>query len=144
MVDHQQQVASLHLRLDNLLLERRRLQEEAQEASAAAQAEVAQLRQRLSAAQAEVAVARDSSCGLDRCSVSSGRHSACTQAVAAAVASALSAPGSTARSSQMAEQPADDEISWGCSLTARAPAARPVNVPPVDLSRLHAALHRSK
>ncbi|KAL4448833.1 hypothetical protein ABPG77_007550 [Micractinium sp. CCAP 211/92] len=151
--DHQQQLASLHLRLDNLLLERQQLQEEAHGAAAAqaevarlqgqlsaAQAEVAQLRKQLSAAPAEVSAAQASPCRLAHSggSVSSSMHSVLAQEDAAGRATFCSAVGSS--HPQLAEQPSDDEVSWGRSLTARGPAARPTHVPPVDLSRMRGVL----
>lgn len=151
--DHQQQLASLHLRLDNLLLERQQLQEEAHGAAAAqaevawlqgqlsaAQAQVAQLRKQLPAAQAEVSGTKAGTGRLAHSgdSGSGSRHSVLAQGDADARATLCSAVGSS--HPQLAEQPSDDDVSWGRSLTARGPAARPTHVPPVDLSRMRGVL----
>ena len=138
---YQQQLAALHLRVDNLLLERQRLQEEAAEQAAAAaaaqqqrDAELAQLRSRLSAAEAEVAIA-----GRPSGSLSSTDGMAGTAAGSVATLSALRP---TARGSQGSEgsELASSDVTWGRTLTGRAPLARPRIVPPVDLARLRLPL----
>ena len=139
---YQQQLAALHLRVDNLLLERQRLQEEAAEqaeAAAAAQqqrdAELAQLRSRLSAAEAEVVVAGRPSGSFPSMDGTAG-------GTAAGSGTTLSALRPTARGSQGSEasELAGDDVTWGRTLTGRAPLARPRIVPPVDLSRLRLPL----
>jgi hypothetical protein len=138
---YQQQLAALHLRVDNLLLERQRLQEEAVEQAAAAaaaqqqcDAELAQLRIRLPAAEAEVGIAGRLSANFNSMDGTAG--------AAADSATTLSALRPTARGSQGSEgsELASGDVTWGRTLTGRAPLARPRIVPPVDLARLRLPL----
>ena len=153
---YQQQLAGLHLRVDNLLRERQRMQEEAGDAAAAQrqlQAETAQLRASLAAAQA---TASFGIVGTAAGSGGGGKPGAAREHGGPATASSgqVSPVRPTARASmcsdaaagsaRLMEQASDEEVSWGRSLTARAPAARPSNVPPVDLSRLRHVLPARK
>jgi hypothetical protein len=138
----QDQLASLHLRLDNLLLERQRLREDAAEQEAAAsqqQAEVEMLRQQLQAQPAPRAQrggthARSASATLDSANTDTGgpaRHPS----------SRLSLHSEGVGSSRSLADMASEEVTWGRTLTSRAPATRPKNVPPVDMARLRLPAH---
>ena len=116
---HQGQLASLHLRLDNLLLERQRMQEEAAEAAAA----VAALRRKLPRGQAQ----GEPGPALDTANAEGAPQRP------SARASWQSEGGGSGRA---VGELASEEVTWGRTLTGRAPAARPRNVPPVDLARL--------
>lgn len=104
-----------------------------QEAAAAAaqqrwEAEVASLRQRLAAAEeaAADAASRRGDCPADTASAAGGGRP-----------SLHSDESSAAQDSgrPVTDLPSE-EVTWGRTLTGRAPAPRPKAVPPVDLSRL--------
>ncbi|KAL4857455.1 hypothetical protein ACK3TF_002324 [Chlorella vulgaris] len=138
----QDQLASLHLRLDNLLLERQRLREDAAEQEAAAsrlQAEVEMLRQQLQAQPAPRAQrggthARSASATLDSANTDTGGP-------AHHPSSRLSLHSEGGGSGRSLADMASEEVTWGRTLTSRAPATRPKNVPPVDMARLRLPRH---
>lgn len=179
---YQEQLAGLHLRVDNLRRERQRLQEEAAEqvrrraaqglqgyaapaevlrcparmprcsfhalrlhrlhparlqAAAAAshqqrmEAETEALRQRVAAAEAAAAAANQDGGGpVDTASAGGGGRPS----------SQSSGWGGGHDSGRPVCELASEEVTWGRTLTGRAPAQRPSAVPPVDLSRLRLQL----
>jgi hypothetical protein len=126
---YQAQLAALHLRVDNLLLERHRLQEEAAEAAAQQQqqaAAVAAPRPRASRGQPEELDTANADCEGGSVALAADRAS-------------WQSEGSSGRA--VAEL-ASEEVTWGRTLTGRRPAPRPQSVPPVNLARLRPPLIR--
>lgn len=98
-------------------------------------AETEALRQRLAAAEAATQV--EQAWRSSEAEGSDGAEGSPVDTANAVRWTSSSGGGSWAADSgrQVSELPSE-EVTWGRTLTGRAPAARPKNVPPVDLSRL--------